>query len=45
MCDHWPSELAVNGHWYGALEVRMLLNLAVKDRYVGDRAPYVGAAK
>ena len=22
MCDHWPLELAVNGHWYGVLEVR-----------------------
>ena len=22
MCDHWPLELAVNGHWYGALAVR-----------------------
>ena len=19
MCDHWPLELAVNGHWYGAV--------------------------
>ena len=41
MCDHWPSEFAVNGHWYGALEVRRLirlLNIAVKDRYVGDKA-------
>ena len=48
MWSHWPLELAVNGHWYGALEVRRLrrlLNLAVKDRYVGDRTPYVGAAK
>ena len=33
------------GPLYGALDVRRLLNLAVKDRYVGDRAPYVGAAK
>ena len=24
MCDHWPLDLAVNGHWYGALEVRRL---------------------
>ena len=32
MCDHWPLELAVNGHWYGALVVRRLLKLAVKGR-------------
>ena len=36
------------GPLYGALEVRRLirlLNIAVTDRYVGDRALYVGAAK
>ena len=27
MCDHWPLELAVNGHWYGALVVRRLKRL------------------
>ena len=49
MCDHWPLELAVNGHWYCALVVRRLrrlLKLAVKE--IGsarDRAPYVRAAK
>ena len=31
MCDHWPLELAVNGHWYGALVLRRLLKLAVND--------------
>ena len=42
MCDHWPLELAVNGHWYGALVVRRLkrlLKLAAKDRWweIGHR--------
>ena len=35
MCDHWPLELAVNGHRYGELVVRRLRRLlkhAVKDR-------------
>ena len=26
MCDHWPLELAVNGHWYGVLGVRVFVS-------------------
>ena len=45
MCDHWPLELAVNGHWYGALEVRRSAETCSEVYVEGDRAPYVGAAK